>query len=500
MGWAGIGTILAFLAVPFVSLVAANPGYPFPYGRLLIYYVALGAPLTASVWFVTRRSSDSGQRFVAFLSLAIYGLTGLAADISRSASFTTWAVHPVAWIAIGLIIAAYLVSRWSSVQRFVPVLGFILLAWPLAYVLVDTAAAAQQTEDQALDNAWELTPKTTPNIYFFVLDGYAREDVLSEKYSYELQDAFLNDLARRGFSVAENAIAPYPMSYLSISSTLSGSYAAEEGSDIRDTSRWFPVMQGKSNTVATLRQWGYSYAHVPADQWDGTSCSGLEDICLGGESAITATDSVLLQETPFGIMFNTMTSARLHAERSDPFRAVTKLLANTPTSPYFAFIHLLNPHPPYFETGPNCAITRQAYDLAAPWGVDEYANAVECLNRRLLPAIDEILRVDPTALIVLQGDHGPNQGVNLFANGDLNDWTSERAWIRFSVLAAMRLPDGCLLPPEVNTVNTFRIIFNCLAMEEVDLLPSRMWLANNSPGEITEVPISYARPTSRDDP
>lgn len=79
----------------------------------------------------------------------------------------------------------------------------------LARVQAHTAPAPEPTS--SLDLLAEQTP--------FVLDGYGRSDVL-ERFGSTQQNDFLSDLAVRGFTVDTEALAPYPLSSLSLSSTL----------------------------------------------------------------------------------------------------------------------------------------------------------------------------------------------------------------------------------------------------------------------------------------
>ena len=49
-----------------------------------------------------------------------------------------------------------------------------------------------------------------PNIYHFVLDFYDREDQLEQLTGFD-NSPFLDDLESRGFQVADEAVASYPI-------------------------------------------------------------------------------------------------------------------------------------------------------------------------------------------------------------------------------------------------------------------------------------------------
>ena len=62
-----------------------------------------------------------------------------------------------------------------------------------------------------------------PNIFFIILDGYARADVLSEIYQFDNTD-FLNSLTDKGFFVANQARANYSQTSLTLASSLNMKY------------------------------------------------------------------------------------------------------------------------------------------------------------------------------------------------------------------------------------------------------------------------------------
>ena len=62
-----------------------------------------------------------------------------------------------------------------------------------------------------------------PDVYYLILDEYARNDALQEYHGYDNSD-FKNYLTNKGFHVAENSFANYPLSVQSIPSTMNLQY------------------------------------------------------------------------------------------------------------------------------------------------------------------------------------------------------------------------------------------------------------------------------------
>jgi hypothetical protein len=64
-----------------------------------------------------------------------------------------------------------------------------------------------------------LTARREPNVYWIVLDGYPRRDVLQEFFDFD-NGAFVERLKGLNFSVYDRAVASFPETAFSISSTL----------------------------------------------------------------------------------------------------------------------------------------------------------------------------------------------------------------------------------------------------------------------------------------
>ena len=78
-----------------------------------------------------------------------------------------------------------------------------------------------------------VATNSKPDIYYIVLDGYGREDILNEYYAYDNSE-FLENLAKRGFAVPHQARSNYPKTVLSISSTLNMDYISNLMPELMD--------------------------------------------------------------------------------------------------------------------------------------------------------------------------------------------------------------------------------------------------------------------------
>lgn len=309
-----------------------------------------------------------------------------------------------------------------------------------------------------------------PNVYWIVLDGQAGPPFLRDELGLD-PEPFLDSLRGRGFDVQERSTSNYPLTHLAIASALEWEYLYE-GIDEPGAGPFLERLRGDNRTVDALLANGYGYVHAFPGLWRGSRCSGREDVCLGEHGTLGDTEWALVSATPLVEILVDEEAARDVAATNDPLRVVRTVLDNAPPSPYFAFIHQLNPHPPYLRDA-DCQLRDDSSLDVADWGTGRaYGEAVTCLFDRLDAAVDRILAVEEDPLIVIQGDHGPRLGLDSETTGVrlLGDE------MHFSALSAIRLPDACSdidIPDDLTLVNTFRIVFACLQDTPPDLLPDR---------------------------
>ena len=119
-----------------------------------------------------------------------------------------------------------------SVTYAVNIAGTVLVCAPIGEIAVQ-AYQSLVPSDLLPDRAsFEAVPpemrsaENPPDIYYIVLDGYARADLLAEEYGYD-NSSFLDSLSSQGFYVARKSRANYPWTLGSVASTLNFAYLDE---------------------------------------------------------------------------------------------------------------------------------------------------------------------------------------------------------------------------------------------------------------------------------
>ncbi len=117
--------------------------------------------------------------------------------------------------------------------NYLNITGFVLLIFPIYGILtyahqsasLPELAAKYQQQAMITGGIDQLQPLQAfehplhPDIYYIILDGYTRADILQELYNYDNSD-FLNELEKRGFYIAHSSRANYTDTVYSIASSL----------------------------------------------------------------------------------------------------------------------------------------------------------------------------------------------------------------------------------------------------------------------------------------
>ena len=133
-----------------------------------------------------------------------------------------------------------------------------------------------------------------PDIYYIILDGYARADVLKEVYNFDNSE-FIESLTRKGFFVAAESRSNYIFTKFSLPSSLNMRYL-EEGERV-----WQSVAD--SAVLHVVQNLGYQYVHLDSG-WGKTRRNKHADVEFLGDRPLQLLlneySAVLLKSTMFG--------------------------------------------------------------------------------------------------------------------------------------------------------------------------------------------------------
>ena len=131
--------------------------------------------------------------------------------------------------AVGLVLIARLRSpgAWTRVLN---VFSIALLILPISEILRTKGQLSPDPRRTA--RAVNVTPGSggRPDIYYLILDGYARSDVMNDLFHFD-NSPFLDRLELMGFFVAHGSTANYCQTPLSLSSSLNFEYLDDLGKE-----------------------------------------------------------------------------------------------------------------------------------------------------------------------------------------------------------------------------------------------------------------------------
>lgn len=367
-----------------------------------------------------------------------------------------WILLP-GWTVLQAIISVWLYKtrlQLTTSTKLINIFGLTLILLSCAKIgwfVVNNASAGKPNPVMAtastLDDqvAGQPTIVTRPDIYFIILGAYARGDILRDYYNYDntplLSQADPTHLRERGFFVADQSMANYSQTCLSLSATLNMHHyddlIAKLGNDSVDL-RSLTHLLHHNKVMDLLRKEGYTFncfgtGHAPteiktADHFYVPSFM-LDDF-----------QSEIFNSTPIPFVqkiFNIPTGRRRRTLYA--FEYLSELARAT--GPKLVFAHILAPHEP-FIFGPDGEMRHAngrdqhsaGFDNKASY-TKAYRDQLIYINKRVVQTVDSILKTSATPpVIILQSDHGPASQL------DWNNPTPHALRERMAILNAFLLP------------------------------------------------------------
>ena len=401
-----------------------------------------------------------------------------------------------AWGAIALVgVVVALRARMDRVRAATGALNLaaLILVGLNLLPIVQFQLASTQAEASAGAPESETAPgrvvdRPRRDIWYLVFDRYAGEDALSRIYGFD-NGPFLEELERRGFTVADDSTANYLKTALSLASTLNMDYldldaltAAAAGPD--DWTPLYRSLQGSHAVERSLHEQGYEYLHFGVLRGATYTNTRADQVFLYGDQ--TEFGAVLRETTLLVAAENVLGSdfpgeyARLYANQTlYQFNTLNLLATAESDAPRFVFAHFLIPHPPYAFNADGTWVTRE--QQVAREEPEEYLEQLQFTNDRILDLLDSLLDTpeEERPIVLIQSDEGPFPP--RYANDEegfrWEEATDEELIQKFSILAAYLVPgmtgDELGVYPGITPVNSFRVIFNAAFGTDLEMLPDR---------------------------
>ena len=492
---------LLFAAFPVLFLYASNIAEQVPVGGVLasLSLVVGGA---AVILVAATAALGDARRGALLTSLWValffgYGHVWNVIQAAGGGGLEKWLL--IGWLLLGIgavILAVRSGRRLAAATRGLNAASAALVTLNLVIILVGGAGTGGAPV-RAPGEEVALRRSSGPDIYYIVMDRYARADTLRRRFGFD-NTPFLDALRDRGFYVADRSLANYPKTAHSLAASLNMEYLgfltemAGPGSD-----DWNPVYDLLRNfrVARALQEAGYRYVHI-GSRWEPTRIDPSADVNVVS-SGLSEFAQVLYGTTLLSPVarFTGVLAESLDPRERERHRVLSQFErlaeAGTADRPTFVFAHILLPHEPYLFEADGGEVTGSE-EAARPFEVN-FINQLRYANRRLLGVIDALLArpAGDRPVVLLQADEGPHpQGY--LADEVHYDWTrASDADLdeKFAILNAYYLPgitdrgktatggpSRRRLYPSISPVNSFRVVFDAYLGADLPLLPDRSYV------------------------
>ena len=499
--------LLLLASWPFVAFLAANKEQILQVGEVLVPWAVYLVALTAGVLLVARWLRGVPLARIAIVTGALsaaffgFGSLGYLLGLAGIELGTVWLL---VWLLVFATVGglSWILSRRRAAWLVTTVVAAGFLAWPSLELASAWLADVGRPANGDQTAAAAPPGGGLPNVYWFVLDGYVRDDSLKRYFAHD-NGPFLEFLSRRGFKIGRASYSNYDNTTYSLSSTLGMAYVYLPGRAPPPSRAYTRTLSGFNPVVRKFLALGYRYIHAPYAGSAKTQCGGPEHRCIrarpSGRIPLNEVQVNLLRLTP---LFRVIRRLMPRAFRYDHiFIADVMATLGRPEAPFFLFAHILSPHsPPRFT--PACErLEAVATSIDVGEGVYDpvqFRTDVACTNRSLERAVANIVERDPSdPIVILQGDHGfkfrlpgePEGALEAAADGVV-------AARRLAILNAIRLPTACRdrFYQTISPVNTFRLVFACIEGNQSDFVADRHFLRRRTRGPNGSLLEMYPRP------
>jgi hypothetical protein len=503
---------LLFALFPLMSFYSSNEAEIRSGDFSLITFIIFNLMVLAIIWplsWLAVRSLKKGAILTVAVLAIFFSFGRIHGGIDGFVIHTP--VIPLGPTKILLLFSVLaLIAIWYGVRRLSPkntdtvnlalsVVGAYLFLSTLISItapLLSSKKADTSTDNKAQTaSVAKVDKKNLPDIYYVLLDGYARQDILKSNFGYD-NSTFINDLKKRGFYVADKSHSNYAHTHVSVPSTMNMEYVNYLSKEVGETSNDRTPLKkifDYNKVVPAFKVLGYKYIQI-GSQWDWANSSPLADVHIKtDEKANSKILNIKLDE--FALVYLQTTAIKPWVASSIQGTLLSRVLGafertekiSKIKDPTLSFTHILAPHPPYLfnRNGPIPGLTTQlALNNPGFSNREGFVDQTVYTNKLALKLIGNILNnSDKPPIIIVASDHGPASSLSSkdFKQTDLSKMNVKGVRERMANLMTYYFPDHdySKLYPTITPVNSFRVILKQYFNEDIGLLPDKSYFSDN---------------------
>ena len=386
------------------------------------------------------------------------------------------------------------ISNWENVTRMLNIsIGVLLLLSVFQMVQYEFSTTTRAPLASNGDSSFDLqVPDRKPDVYYILLDAYARDDALLEHYDHDNSE-FTSYLKDKGFYIASDSTANYSATRSAVPAVMNFDYVGSGfGEDERGqvTTDTLLAATYDSKLARLFREIDYRIVNILA---------GIEYVRLGNaevfelneyDTALNEFELAMINMTPLPIITNKLYSflprqKRSATERAKQEYAMSQVVAQAGASdkPQFVFAHIFLPHPPFVfgrngeERRINFSYFRNFSEAKLQRLRSAYVDQLIYVNKSIERVVEGILANSPEPpIIIIQADHG----LRLSNSHDVDESCIKEV---MGILTAIYYPDSnkrASLYPQISPVNTIRQTLNSYFGAQLPILPDLAYISQKN--------------------
>ena len=315
-----------------------------------------------------------------------------------------------------------------------------------------------------------------PNVYHIIMDEYTDNEILMKKFNHDNEE-FLKFLDKNGFYIPNKSFSTFESTIDELNLILNMEYPKKRGW-VSDN---YPALYD-NKVMSIFSAQNYSIIETNSMmRWKNFSDVDTK-LCYGANIYSEFLEQILRKSIIRYFLEQYHDNTRRDVIRCT-FNELNEI-ASQSSGPTYVFSHIYVPHPPFIfgPNGENVIPDHRDISGLQDWENPQgYINQLVYATNQVSIVIKNIVKNDPNAIIIVQGDTGTLTGT------DRTTTTMKDIYQTHSILYAVRIPDvndfESMMP-----VNTYRIIFNNYFNMNYEYLEQHSYTSdqNNAWIDITE--------------
>lgn len=325
-----------------------------------------------------------------------------------------------------------------------------------------------------------------PDVYYILLDGYANKIILKEYFDYD-NSKFVDFLTETGFYVPSGYThSNYVSTKFSVPSVLSMNWVEKlvpENLPAQQLDQARYKIIDQNLVMQNFKSLGYEIFSFDSGWW-GTRKIDIADHNLCENPNVDWRVLKQLKSTTMvsaiEIVDSKLDTEILNQKRHQIICEFSELkkIRDRIDGPIFVFAHFLAPHPPWVFESDGTPVKENISEFGDDLILKKqaYISQLEFVNFQVEKVIEILLSKSKSPpIIVIQSDHG----TRIVSKEKFND--EDGKYIRVGNFNAFYVPGDAkdYFSEKINSVNTFRIIFNKFYNGTYDLLENKVIFYKN---------------------